>query len=84
MTKTTLSKLTTTELRRFTKQTAKRIIKNGKGDGRKRIIADYDHRMVLLKFGYKLPKKEQELRLEWFCLVDQKIRELTSMKKKKT
>jgi len=68
-----LSQVTEEEWNRFAKQTAKRIIGKGLGDGRKRHIGDYAHRRLCLKFGHALPEKENELRHKWFDRVDAEI-----------
>ena len=68
-----LSQVSEEEWRRFAKQTAKRLIKNGLADGRKRHIGDYSHRRLLLKFGQILSNKENNLRHNWFDKVDNEI-----------
>jgi len=71
-----LTDVTEEEWDRFAKQTAKRIINNGLGDGRKRHIGDYSHKRLLLKFGQILPFKKHNLRLEWFDRVDAEIKRM--------
>ena len=69
------------EWKRFAKQTAKRLIKNGLADGRKRHIGDYSHRRLDLKFGQQLPKKQHILRFNWFDLVNAELKKLKNISK---
>lgn len=80
MNKIKLDRVTGEEWKRFSKQTARRIINNGLGDGRKRHVGDYDHRRLLLKFGQRLPEKQNELRHLWFRMVDEEICKIKKVK----
>ena len=68
-----LNQVSEEEWKRFAKQTAKRLIRNGLADGRKRHIGDYSHKRLLLKFGCALPTEENKLRTAWFDRVDDEI-----------
>jgi len=76
MRKTDLREVTFLEWSKYAKEQAKQIIENGKSDGRKRRIGDYNHKSLNLRFGKAIDPEENELRHRWYDLVDEELEKL--------